>query len=236
MKDRISSSISCGGTNFKFYSHNKSLDLPMYICQTCHLYVTGESSTETEAKISNYYDGEFWDNARKEGLNDDYSDSYSRGRVRLWSSQFKYCKKYIKSNSKILEIGSGHGEAIKQFDMLGFQVTGIEPDNKNVENIRKTLNHSTIINDKAETFHLESEFDLIWISHVFEHLTKPIEFLQNIKKNLKKDGLVFIEVPNVEKKNDHRKFINTPHAYNYSKLSLNNIIRKQIIRLSDVIV
>lgn len=49
----------------------------MYICQNCHLYVTGESSSEIEAKVSDYYDKEFWDNARKEGLNDDYSDSYS---------------------------------------------------------------------------------------------------------------------------------------------------------------
>jgi len=130
MNDRVSKCISCGGTNFKFYAHNNSLDLPMYICQDCHLYVTGESSTEIETKVSNYYDREFWDNARKEGLHDDYSDSYSRGRFRLWLSQFKYCKEHIKSNTRILEIGSGHGEAIKQFDKLGFQVTGIEPDKK----------------------------------------------------------------------------------------------------------
>ena len=110
--------------------------------------------------------------------------------------------------------------------MLGYQVIGIEPDKKNVENIRKDLKHSTIINDKAETFQLKSEFDLIWMSHVFEHLTSPIEFLQRIRKNLKVGGIIFIEVPNVEKKNDHRTFTNIPHAYNYSKLSLMNIVKK----------
>ena len=31
---------------------------------------------------------------------------------------------------------------------------------------------------------------------------------------------------NVEKKNDHRTFTNIPHAYNYSKLSLMNIVKK----------
>lgn len=226
MKDRISKCISCGGTNFRFYSQNRSLNLPMYICQDCHLYVTGESSDEIEARVNDYYDKEFWDDARKTGLDDDYSDTYSRGRLRLWSSQFKYCKRYIKASSTILEVGSGHGEAIKQFDSLGFHVTGIEPDKKNVENIRKNLKHGIIINAKAETFQLESEYDFVWMSHVFEHLTNPIEFLQNIKKNLKKNGLIFIEVPNVEKKNDHRKFTGTPHAYNYSKLSLMNIIKK----------
>ena len=198
----------------------------MYICQNCNLYVTGESSGEIEAKVLDYYDKDFWDDARKSGLSDDYSDSYSQGRFRLWSSQFKYCKDYIKTETKILEIGSGHGESIKQFDLLGFQVTGIEPDKKNVENIQKNLKHSKIIHGKAESFQLESKYDLIWMSHVFEHLTKPIEFLQHIRKNLKSDGIIFIEVPNVEKKNDHRKFTGTPHAYNYSKLSLMNIVKK----------
>ena len=46
------------------------------------------------------------------------------------------------------------------------------------------------------------------------------------KKNISKNGILFIEVPSVEKKNDYRTFTKTPHAYNYTAKSLQNIIEK----------
>ena len=132
-------------------------------------------------------------------------------------------KNLFQKKSKILEIGSGHGETIIEFDKLNYNVIGIEPDKKNVLHLKQILKNCKIINSKAEDFQIEEVFDLVWMSHVFEHLSAPIEFLKKIKKNISKNGILFIEIPSVEKKNDYRTFTKTPHAYNYTAKSLQNI-------------
>ena len=224
--NRICKCISCNSTDFNYYDEHLTLKLPIYICKNCQLHVIGTSQKELDEKIENFYDEDFWKSDQDKILESDFSDSYSLGRIRLWKSQIKYCKEILNTSKTILEIGSGHGEAIFNFDKIGYIVSGIEPDKKNVVAINKKLKNSECIVEKAETFSFEKKFDIIWINHVFEHLSEPIIFLKKIKNFLNESGFIFIEVPSVEKINDWRKFTSAPHAYNYSKQSLINISKK----------
>lgn len=223
---RISKCISCNSTDFKYYNENLTLKLPMYICKNCKLYVTGKSQKEINEKIEHFYDEDFWKEDQKEILDSNFTDPYSIGRTKIWKSQKKYCKEILNKNKSILEIGSGHGEAIYNFDKIGYNVLGIEPDKTNVILINKKLKNSKCIVEKAETFSFDKKFDIIWLNHVFEHLSNPIKFLQKLNSYLNDSGFIFIEVPSVEKVNDYRQFLRVPHAYNYSKQSLINISKK----------
>jgi 2-polyprenyl-3-methyl-5-hydroxy-6-metoxy-1,4-benzoquinol methylase len=224
--DRIIKCISCDFSNFNYYADNFTLKLPMYICQNCKLYVTGKSQKEIDKVIQHYYDKDFWNDDLKNLLESNFTDSYSIGRIRIWNSQKKYCNEILNNSKTILEIGSGHGEAIYNFDKIGYAVTGIEPDKKNVDSINKKLKNSKCIVGSAETFSSDKKFDVIWLNHVFEHLSQPIEFLKRINNFLNDSGFIFIEVPSVEKINDYRQFLRVPHAYNYSRKSLINISKK----------
>ena len=226
MSNRISQCISCGGTNFKYYAENKTLKVPIHICQNCKLHVAGESQKQLDDILKKFYEKDYWDITRNEGLDDSHSNHYSVGRKRIFLSQIKYVKKFLTKNSKVLEIGSGNGETLIELEKLNFQTTGIEPDLKNVEHLRKILKKSKIIQSNIENLDIDEKFDFIWMSHVFEHLSDPISFLNNIKKNTNKNYFLFIEVPNVTKKNDYRTFTVVPHAYNYSGTALQNILQK----------
>jgi 2-polyprenyl-3-methyl-5-hydroxy-6-metoxy-1,4-benzoquinol methylase len=226
MSNRISQCISCGGTNFKYYAENKTLKVPIHICQNCKLHVAGESQKQLDDILKKFYEKDYWDITRNEGLDDSHSNHYSVGRKRIFLSQIKYVKKFLTKNSKVLEIGSGNGETLIELEKLNFQTTGIEPDLKNVEHLRKILKKSKIIQSNIENLDIDEKFDFIWMSHVFEHLSDPISFLNNIKKNTNKNYFLFIEVPNVTKKNDWRTFTVVPHAYNYSGTALQNILQK----------
>ena len=226
MSNRISQCISCGGTNFKYYAENKTLKVPIHICQNCKLHVAGESQKQLDDILKKFYEKDYWDMERNEGLDDSHSNHYSVGRKRIFLSQIKYVKKFLTKNSKVLEIGSGNGETLIELEKLNFQTTGIEPDLKNVEHLRKILKKSKIIQSNIENLDIDEKFDFIWMSHVFEHLSDPISFLNNIKKNTNKNYFLFIEVPNVTKKNDWRTFTVVPHAYNYSGTALQNILQK----------
>lgn len=226
MNDRISKCISCDSTNLKYYAENQTLKLPIYICQDCQLHTIGTSQKQLESILENFYEEEFWDEQRDYGLVDSHTDAYSIGRKRLFTSQFKYIQKFLKKDFNILEIGSGHGETLIEFEKLNFKVTGIEPDTKNITHLKKILKKSRVIQSSIEDFNIDEKFDLIWMSHVFEHLPDPISFLKNIQKNMNSDSILFIEVPSVTKKNDYRTFTIVPHAYNYSGTSLQNLFQK----------
>ena len=43
---------------------------------------------------------------------------------------------------------------------------------------------------------------------------------------MNKTYFLFIEVPSVTKKKDYRKFAVVPHAYNYSGIALQNVLKK----------
>ena len=223
INDRIDKCISCDSSNFNYYDEHLTLKLPIYICKNCQLNVLGTSQKELDEKIEHFYDEDFWKNKHDETLKSNFTDQYSSGRIKLWRSQTKYCKEILNTNKTILEIGSGHGEAIYNFDKIGYNVTGIEPDKTNVSFINKKLTNSICMIGKAENISFDKKFDIIWLNHVFEHLSKPIEFLKRIDNVLNKHGFIFIEVPSVEKVNDSRKFNSAPHAYNYSKKSLIDI-------------
>lgn len=228
---RISKCISCNSSDFDYYNENFTLKLPMYICKNCKLYVTGTSQKEIDEKLKNFYDEDFWKKDHEEILHPDFTDPYSIGRIRIWRSQKKYCEEILNKSKTILEIGCGHGEAICNFDEIGYHVTGVEPDKKNVIFINKKLRNSECIVEKAETFSFDKKFDIIWLNHVFEHLSKPIEFLKKLNNFLNESGFIFIEVPSVEKVNDYRKFKVAPHAYNYSKEALVNISKKSNFKI-----
>ena len=120
--DRINKCISCDSTNFNYYDEHLTLKLPIYICENCQLNVLGTSQKELDEKIEHFYDEDFWKKDHENTLKSNFSDKYSSGRIRLWRSQTKYCKDYLDNSETILEIGSGHGEAIYNFDKIGYKV------------------------------------------------------------------------------------------------------------------
>ncbi len=84
MSDRVSQCISCGSTNFKYYTENKTLKVPIHICQNCKLHVAGESQKQLDDILKKLYENNFWDMERNEGLNDSHTDTYSVSLKRLF--------------------------------------------------------------------------------------------------------------------------------------------------------
>ncbi len=222
--------ISCGVSVIK-YTENSYLELPTFQCKKCGLYITGKSESEIVEKTTKIYrkkhwgKGNLWD--AKEGIETNYNDIDSQGKRRTWISQFKYCESNLQGKNKILDIGSGQGQSCWWFEEKGFEVTGIEPDGNNVKNINQKLKNGKCIVGSAENFQIDETYDIIWMSHVFEHIIKPELFLKEIKKNLKDDGIFFIEVPNCENKATLETSINlVPHTFHFSQKALKNIVEK----------
>ena len=136
----------------------------------------------------------------------------------------KYVKKFkLKpKTSYILDIGSNDGIALKPFKDLKFKnILGIEP----AKNLAKLANKNKIktFNGFLETKNLKlikKNADLILASNVFAHSDNLKEMALCMKKLLKKDGTIIIEVQYLLNTLKDLTFDNIYHEhYNYWSLT-----------------
>lgn len=133
----------------------------------------------------------------------------------------KELKNKIK-NKKVLEIGCGSGHLLRSLKIKGANVSGIEPGIK--------MNRSEkipIVNDFSGLKNNE-KFDVIISNAVLEHIFNLKIFFKNIKKFLKKDGIIFFCVPDCEKsiKIGDPTILNHEHVYYFTKESILNTFKK----------
>lgn len=105
-------------------------------------------------------------------------------------------------NSKILDFGCGFGQLIRELKKLGYHhVIGADIDKEAIDFARSKGFYVEEVNDlDAFTAKYENYFDMVIMSHVLEHIPKKevIPFLVRIKKVLKKQGCLFVMVPNAQ--------------------------------------
>ena len=94
-------------------------------------------------------------------------------------------------DSDILDFGCGWGGYLNLTKEISRSSIGME---LNLENKEIVKNNGIDCFDSFEEINGHT-FDLITLNHVFEHLIDPLETLTNLRKLLKDDGLLIIEVP-----------------------------------------
>jgi 2-polyprenyl-3-methyl-5-hydroxy-6-metoxy-1,4-benzoquinol methylase len=219
--------ISCGKSSFVLYAENSNMELPVYQCKDCGLFVTGSLESEIRDKAKKIYTTTYWEERQAaESLESNFTDKTSQYKWKHWNSQVRYCKSYLEGKKDVLEIGSGAGQTLFYFENMGYTVTGLEPDARNVSFINQKLKHGKCISGFAEDLSVEGKFDIIWINHVFEHLIRPDSFLSRCKNNLRDDGFIFIEVPECENPKILKQSIyENPSTFHFTKKTLTNTVK-----------
>jgi len=115
----------------------------------------------------------------------------------------------------LLDIGCGTGEFLVTASNLGMVVTGIDVEASITTYIHEKYGFDVLTGLlNAETFP-NKKFDVIVLSHVIEHLQKPLELLDKIHGALKDDGLFVMCTPNTDSlmENVHDIFGRMRHAW-----------------------
>ncbi len=132
------------------------------------------------------------------------------------------------SNIDILDVGCGGGTLLYSFYELfkNIKLHGVEI-NSVYANIAKKNLEIDVIEKKFKSGLFGKKFDLIVNTKVLEHISDPISFLKEMRKDLNNNGFLFIETPDVSDMfhlpaSDERFFI--PHIYFFSENSLSNLL------------
>jgi len=143
-----------------------------------------------------------------------------------------------KEEKKILDIGCGTGDFLNVCKKNNYKVFGVEP-NENANKIASNKIGGKLVKNLNEI--LESQFDIITLWHVLEHVPNLEEYISQIKKLLKPSGYLIIAVPNFKSFDaDYYKqywaaFDVPRHLWHFSKKSIQVLFSKQQIKVIKIL-
>ncbi|SFO91689.1 methyltransferase domain-containing protein [Hydrogenimonas thermophila] len=191
---------------FGIFLKNEVIDLEISFCNNCGFVFQNSAYTdEYDKKVEKLYSS--YDINRQ--YNFPKRDFYSQ-------KALEFIEEFIKDeiDYNVLEIGSNRGDLLyllkEKFQKIN--VLGCEPTKF------QDLKVLTIQNFfSADLFCVK--FDLIILRHTLEHIKYPKNFLEDVKKVLKDDGKIYIEVPNLLNSLNNKIEDFTPDHVNYFYLN-----------------
>ena len=150
---------------------------------------------------------------------------------RLIQLQVDMVKSNYKSEIKILEIGCGEGILLEELRKVGFKnIEGFEPSTTATARARKR--GLAITNEYFSNSIDKTKYDLIIMSHVFEHIEKLDYFLIDLSKALNTNGSIMFTqtnykgiIPLVQKKNWYA-WVPEQHFWHFTLTGLTKLMEK----------
>ncbi len=96
---------------------------------------------------------------------------------------------------KLLDVGAGSGMLVEEAIRAGYQAEGIEPSKHLQQNalaLGLPVHQGTFPHQKTP-----GPYDVITLIDVLEHVTNPLELMTDLRKALKKDGMLVLVTPDV---------------------------------------
>ena len=220
--------VCCKNTDFEIYAKDSWLKLPVNRCKKCGLYVTGNSLNELETTLKQYYIKASDSQTRHEDLDNiiklDFETRHGRYFLNQWKSHFEYCKEFFGLSKKLLEIGPGPGISLRMFEEKEFEVTGVDANEHCVEFLNSKLKKGKCIHGFIDDVEINKKFEIIWLSHCLEHMSKPHELLKKCKNLLSNNGFIFVAVPDCENETMlHQSIIDNASSFHFSKHTIQKI-------------
>jgi 2-polyprenyl-3-methyl-5-hydroxy-6-metoxy-1,4-benzoquinol methylase len=212
----------CGGTEVTILSNRSRSGKPLrtVICRACGLVWSDPRPHDTRR----FYEEEYR-LSYKQTYTPKPKHVLRAGYVAL--SRFEKIESLLSSPKTVLDVGTGGGEFAYLLHTLGHRVSGVEPNRGYADYSKQEYGlvvQGGFVQDAA--FPPES-FDVVTIWHVLEHTEDPGRVLALLRSWLKADGMLVVEVPNVEAtcQAPHSTF-HEAHLYNFNVVSLRRLAKK----------
>ena len=193
-------------------------------CNDCQLKSVHPMPSESELEKFNET---YWDDVQQ-ASEKDREFHYIQALYRI-----KYLRNHVKNieSLKILDIGAGGGyiyDVLKK-DHACVDFSAVEAD----VNMQNELRQKGI-NNVYPTWRSirENDFDIITLFHVIEHFIDPVKYLTEIKSLLKKEGHIFVEVPNQD---DRFKTFFGAHLIFFNEVSLKRLFSELGMQVIDIV-
>ena len=175
--------------------------------------------------------------------------SHTDGKRSLFEKLYKIIKSYSlnkkvslinelhSQKGNLLDIGAGTGDFLATAKKVGWQITGIEPNEK-----AKAISISKGVSLAENLENIASHsFDVITMWHVLEHVPDLENQIKTLKRLVKPNGTIIIAVPNY-KSFDAKYYgafwaaYDVPrHLWHFSKISIEKLFAKEDMKLIKIL-
>jgi SAM-dependent methyltransferase len=128
---------------------------------------------------------------------------------------------------RVLDAGTGGGEFAYLLARLGHDVRGVEPNRGYAEYSIREYGLAIEVGFVQDAALPPEAFDVITMWHALEHTESPSSVLDRLRGALDPDGVLVIEVPNVEATcQSPKSTFHEAHLYNFNVASLRGVAAK----------
>ncbi len=153
----------------------------------------------TQEDLDKYYQEVYWFS------NSDYKNDIVVGRDLKHAEFIKHeIAESFPDVKNFLNYGAGHGGVSYLFHPLGINIFNIEPGGLDTFNLDNFYAYNNI--NELNEANPNILFDVIYASHVIEHLRDPIEFFLPAIDLLNQNGKIILEVPNTRILNPDKEY------------------------------
>lgn len=199
------------------------------ICRECGLVMTNPRMTQ--ASYDNFYANVFGRMYRGDAGVGDIEERFKKRRTaggKICEFVETYCETKIHN---VLEIGCAAGGILSFFQERGYEVTGIDLDGDYLE-FGRTQGLDLRLGHSSKLLEEERKYDLIILSHVFEHFLDIEQEMAVVRELLSENGMVYIEVPGIKfvergsYGSNFLAYLQNAHVRGFSLGTLCNVMKK----------
>lgn len=177
-------------------SDNKILNQNFQLleCKNCsHIQKSVDADLlETIDKIYSDYEAYYLTSGREEEKFDSNNANTNRSKIII-----NNLEEILKQNGSILDVGTGSGVFLEEFSkVFNWDLYAQDVKVSKNNNLKRLKNFKNFFIFKQENLYA-AYFDIVSAIHVLEHVTEVHTFLASVKKSLKADGFLLLEVPNI---------------------------------------
>lgn len=216
----------CGSDDYRVVAEKGRFGLSVrnVICKRCGLVYVNPRMDEKES--ADFYSKDY----RKLYFDTDTpTENYAQIDHLRAKDRFRFLEERVSlpHAGYVLDIGCSTGAYLRHLTDRGWTAFGIEPDINFSEFARSHhgLNVFTGMLEEADL--RDDSFDFVIALHVLEHFRSPKRSLDLINRKLKDGGLLFIEIPNLDKpfRGKLKDFFQNVHFYSFNKNTLAELLQ-----------
>jgi ubiquinone/menaquinone biosynthesis C-methylase UbiE len=165
-----------------------------------------------------------------------FEKAYHMVKKRALNQKVQLLEKHQPNKGNLLDMGCGTGDFLQVAQQAGWQVQGIEPNEK-AQKIAASKGATLISGTPAAA---DQTFDAITLWHVLEHLPNLELQIKELKRILKPTGTLLIAVPNYKSFDAgyYKQFwaaYDVPrHLWHFSKTSIDRLVEQEGMKVVSV--
>jgi SAM-dependent methyltransferase len=217
----------CGGGNARLLVSIEGFHIGK--CTRCGLiYVTNPLD---ESELPELYSKQYFFELETTEYSPDSRDLNMKRHFSYNQQRLHALERFAKTG-RLLDVGCGPGLFLVSARKRSWKVTGVDISEKAARFARSKFGLDVISGAIEQANLSEGAFDVITMWHLLEHTSHPLGTLRTAKKLLNADGMLLIEVPNVNSlsaKIRRKRFAESArpiyHRYYFSLTSLARLAR-----------